>query len=710
MFAVKVFHQSSHQRSADVQIREFDLLRKLNHDNVVQLLAIEEEQASKSKVIVMEFCNGGSLYSILEEPESAYGLKEKEFRTFLEHTAAGMKHLRDQRIVHRDIKPGNIMKLITCDGSSVYKLTDFGAARELMTDEEGFTSLYGTEEYLHPDLYERAVLRRPFGKKFDATVDLWSIGVTIYHVATGSLPFRPYGGRKNKETMYKILSEKEHDVISGVQEREGGDIVYSKELPPTCMLSQGLKDVVLPMLAGLLETHPERSWSFDDFFDEVMRLKEKLIFNVFDSCHCRLLKVYVDKHAHMADLLSLVEKQTAIKPDEQLLIIDNADLRQVVSDHQEVLTYPRTSSADPIYLFISSENVPQTMDGHSIPKFPKFGATFNVETDYALAKSCTGLLHYIRRKVDRYLLMQTHINKSVVLYESFLMQGVASVWKICQLIVLVTSEVKQRCRGLSLASQQRSSLPTASDELSSTDVSSLLTKLAELDLRSQELSGKAADLLRYANDYNEKLVVKKELSAKWKKLYSCTEEDRCSTKVALLTQNVGETFQQFKIDRRAKALGYNEEQIHKFEKNKMNENCTKAKSLVEDHCFANTKRTYQHYLQWYKMSYKIHLKFSRLEDSKDDYQRQCSVLSDELTKWQEKFWSRPPERQPLVMGRTAANGTAAPIGSRVMLSIKELSNGLDDMLKGAAEISQLVKKNCFDIESCAHEIESFEHP
>ena len=87
------------------------------------------------------------------------------------------------------------MKFIKDDGTIVYKLTDFGAARELQDDQQ-FVSLYGTEEYLHPDMYERAVLRKPVGKTFGATVDLWSIGVTLYHVATGNLPFRPFGGRR----------------------------------------------------------------------------------------------------------------------------------------------------------------------------------------------------------------------------------------------------------------------------------------------------------------------------------------------------------------------------------------------------------------------------------------------------------------------------------------------------------------------------------
>lgn len=59
----------------------------------------------------------------------------------------GMNHLRENGVVHRDIKPGNIMRQVGEDGKSVYKLTDFGAAREL-EDDEKFLSIYGTEEYL----------------------------------------------------------------------------------------------------------------------------------------------------------------------------------------------------------------------------------------------------------------------------------------------------------------------------------------------------------------------------------------------------------------------------------------------------------------------------------------------------------------------------------------------------------------------------------
>lgn len=120
----------------------------------------------------MEYCSGGSLLSLLEEAENAFGLPETEFLTVLQCVGGyiswyfpifpytetevilhffslvqGMNHLRENGVVHRDIKPGNIMRQVGEDGKSVYKLTDFGAAREL-EDDEKFVSIYGTEEYL----------------------------------------------------------------------------------------------------------------------------------------------------------------------------------------------------------------------------------------------------------------------------------------------------------------------------------------------------------------------------------------------------------------------------------------------------------------------------------------------------------------------------------------------------------------------------------
>ncbi|EEC12865.1 serine/threonine protein kinase, putative, partial [Ixodes scapularis] len=289
--AVKTFNQVSQMRPLEVQMREFEVLNKVNHENIVRLLAVEEDVESRSKVLVMELCTGGSLFTLLDDPANSYGLEEQDFLCKW-RDCAGMKHLRDNNIIHRDLKPGNIMKYVAVDGRFVYKLADFGAARELQDDQQ-FMSLYGTEEYLHPDMYERAVLKKSAGKSFGATVDLWSIGVTLYHVATGNLPFRAYGGRRNRDTMFCITSKKESGVISGVQNSENGPIEWSKELPRSCLLSPGLRDKIVPLLAGLLECDDSKMWTFEQFFDSVTELLRCRLLHVFYINEGRELHAYL---------------------------------------------------------------------------------------------------------------------------------------------------------------------------------------------------------------------------------------------------------------------------------------------------------------------------------------------------------------------------------------------------------------------------------
>ncbi|KAJ8783592.1 hypothetical protein J1605_008635 [Eschrichtius robustus] len=208
LFAIKVFNNISFLRPVDVQMREFEVLKKLNHKNIVKLFAIEEEVTTRHKVLIMEFCPCGSLYTVLEEPCNAYGLPESEFLIVLRDVVGGMNHLRENGIVHRDIKPGNIMRVIGEDGQSVYKLTDFGAARELEDDEQ-FVSLYGTEEYLNRCISSSQV---------------------------GGLMFQKISGMSR----YKIITGKPSGAISGVQKAENGPIDWSGDMPVSCSLSREL--------------------------------------------------------------------------------------------------------------------------------------------------------------------------------------------------------------------------------------------------------------------------------------------------------------------------------------------------------------------------------------------------------------------------------------------------------------------------------------
>lgn len=391
----------SHMRPIDVQMREFEVLQKVNHENIVKLLAIEDDQEGRGKVIVMELCTGGSLFNILDDPENTYGLPAQEFRLVLEHLSAGMKHLRDNNLVHRDLKPGNIMKFISEDGRTIYKLTDFGAARELK-DNQPFVSLYGTEEYLHPDLYERAVLRKSISKTFTANIDLWSIGVTLYHVATGNLPFRPYGGRKNKETMHLITTKKASGVISGTQTAENGQIEWSRNLPPHCQLSTGLKSLVTSLLAGLLEENQQRMWSFDRFFKEVTNILNKRVLHIFYINRASSIEIYVSEDESIFSVKEHIKVQTDVHPESQILLFDNQHFETKVGSNSLVKGYPQTSAEDPIFLYSVENNNVTVPNELELPKFPTFLNSVSVENDASLAKVACSVGHECKRRIEMY--------------------------------------------------------------------------------------------------------------------------------------------------------------------------------------------------------------------------------------------------------------------------------------------------------------------
>ncbi|XP_073904577.1 inhibitor of nuclear factor kappa-B kinase subunit epsilon isoform X5 [Castor canadensis] len=388
LVAVKVFNTASYLRPLEVQEREFEVLRKLNHQNIVKLFAVEET-GGRQKVLVMEYCSSGSLLSVLESPENAFGLPEDEFLVVLRCVVAGMNHLRENGIVHRDIKPGNIMRLVGEEGQSIYKLTDFGAAREL-DDDEKFISVYGTEEYLHPDMYERAVLRKPQQKAFGVAVDLWSIGVTLYHAATGSLPFVPFGGpRRNKGIMYRITTEKPAGAIAGAQRRENGPLEWSYSLPITCPLSTGLQSQLVPILANILEVEQAKCWGFDQFFAETSDILQRVVVHVFSLSQAVLHHVYIHAHNTIAIFLEAVYEQTKVAPQHQEYLFEGHLC--VLEPNLSAQHIAHTTASSPLTLFSMANETPKGL-AFKDPALdiPKFVPKVDLQADYNTAKGVLG--------------------------------------------------------------------------------------------------------------------------------------------------------------------------------------------------------------------------------------------------------------------------------------------------------------------------------
>nr|XP_019608069.1 PREDICTED: inhibitor of nuclear factor kappa-B kinase subunit epsilon isoform X2 [Rhinolophus sinicus] len=563
LVAVKVFNTASYLRPREVQVREFEVLRKLNHQNIVKLFAVEETGTSRQKVLVMEYCSSGSLLSVLESPENAFGLPEDEFLVVLRCVVAGMNHLRENSIVHRDIKPGNIMRLVGEEGQSVYKLTDFGAAREL-DDEEKFVSVYGTEEYLHPDMYERAVLRKPQQKAFGVTVDLWSIGVTLYHAATGSLPFVPFGGpRRNKEIMYRITTEKPAGAIAGTQKRENGPLEWSYALPITCQLSMGLQRQLVPILANILEVEQAKCWGFDQFFAETSDILHRVVVHVFSLPQAALHHVYIHAHNTIAIFLEAVYKQTNMAPQHQEYLFEGHLC--VLEPSLSAQHIAHTTRSSPLTLFSVASETPKGLAFRDPAlDIPKFMPKVDLQADYNTAKGVLGA-GYQALRLARVLLAG----------QELMLRGLHWFLETLQATCRRTLEVTQMAL-LFLSN----SLGTESDMARMPEIQEL--KRAT-ELRSK-LRAVAEVLSRFPHSITEIQTSLGRLSSELAKNRDQVHEDRSIQQIQCCLDKMYLIYKQFKKSRMRPGLGYNEEQIHKLDKVNFSHLAKRLLQVFQEEC------------------------------------------------------------------------------------------------------------------------------
>ncbi|KAL5014493.1 hypothetical protein ScPMuIL_008763 [Solemya velum] len=649
--AVKVFTQAGHMRPADVQMREYDVMRKLKHQNIVSLLDIEEEIGTHNQVIVMELSYSGTLFNMLEEPQNAYGLEESEYFLVLAHVAAGMKHLRDNDIVHRDIKPGNILKYVAEDGTSVYKLTDFGAARELQ-EEEQFMSLYGTEEYLHPDMYERAVLRTPARKQFGVTVDLWSLGVTFFHVATGHLPFRPFGGRRNRDKMHEITTQKASGIISGIQRSDKGPVEWSRELPPTCRLSLGARKLVTPFLAGLLESDADKVWQFEKFFTQAKNITIKTVIHIFCPTSSTCWRIYTNKENRMSHLQELIAEQSEIPSGDQLLIFEGHQLCDLVDHLSPVSNYPKSiSEQSPIFVYSRTLDEVSKFPPVNLPEYPRMSMTVVPDVDCSQVKQCCAVTNYIMMDTEHCHLRSELLRHSVRDFVSYVYRRYQHLDDYLGQLRLHCSTARQWLQNFAQMGRHTLTLLGCL----SADTAKLATEMEQItaDLMNNcfELSSQVESMLSKVGSKLDRLaesqLKRRQLQKEWKDDIGCQQRDRCKERIEVHFQSMVRIMILFKEDKRKRNMSMIEEQFHKHGKSKLTVLCTKAKSLYMGYCVDQSERQFQEFSKWYRRAHtcfieseQLNLQLSELADKQTEFVRKLAKLSSQYCQSMEEKLSR----------------------------------------------------------------------
>ena len=205
-FAMKVLNKkfiSLEDQEEHTKTERF-ILEKINNPFIISLKF--SFQTQKNLFLITDFINGGEIYHLLQEKGK---FSEELTKFYICELIIALKHLHKNKIIYRDLKPENI--LINEDGH--IKLCDFGLSKILnpysislsafsyseikntyKNNTKAFT-LCGTKDYLAPEVV--------VGKGYDKNVDWWSLGILMYEMLTGILPFTEENKNSNKINIQK---------------------------------------------------------------------------------------------------------------------------------------------------------------------------------------------------------------------------------------------------------------------------------------------------------------------------------------------------------------------------------------------------------------------------------------------------------------------------------------------------------------------------
>ncbi|CAG9971821.1 unnamed protein product [Clonostachys byssicola] len=236
--------RTAEQNDALYLIREeVAIMKKLNHPNLVQLIEVLDDPEEDSLYMVMEMCKKGVVMQVgLDETAKPYS--EETCRHLFRDLVLGIEYLHAQGVIHRDIKPDNLL----LSEDDVLKVVDFGVSQ--MFEKPGpmrTAKSAGSPAFLPPELCGK------HGDVSGTAADIWSMGVSLYCLKYGSIPFHTesmmemYDAIKSKEP--KIPADENPvlvDLFKRVLEKDPEKRITMPELREHPWVTRDGTDLLLP--------------------------------------------------------------------------------------------------------------------------------------------------------------------------------------------------------------------------------------------------------------------------------------------------------------------------------------------------------------------------------------------------------------------------------------------------------------------------------
>ena len=273
--AIKSFNKKDLNKNGENMrkiLYETNLMKKLNHPNITKILEMFEDD--DYILISMEYINGGNLFSFVKKRRK---LSEKTAKFLFRQIILGIKHIHSHKIVHRDIKLENIL----IDLNNNIKICDFGIGRILTSSKQLLHDKCGTPMYMAPE-----ILLSSRSQGYEGfPVDVWSSGISLYIMLSGSLPFN----LKNNES-------------SSIEEESDNNIelqysIINKEPKHIEKISDEARD----LLKGLLNKNPNKRLTIDQILEHPwLKVDENNIkinkkYHLFTKAEMIMLsKTYID--------------------------------------------------------------------------------------------------------------------------------------------------------------------------------------------------------------------------------------------------------------------------------------------------------------------------------------------------------------------------------------------------------------------------------